>query len=178
MTSIGTAAPAIHQDRAVYVQRLAEMSGGRLNAGELTKTLEDNDRIKLQGYQTIQDVYDGKGINVNGTTDEMAANALAQAREVRSQHYSYVSGPVSINAMNVDSAVKAQSTLTGGDLKDLSIYADYLRGEVDAASKVRSDVTFTGSWGANRTTNDVNEYISWLYQAAQGSSSTSEQVSA
>jgi len=174
MTSIGMVSmPSVYQNRAAYAQKIEEMSRGKLSAKDITAKWEAFDQRRLQRAQTAQDIYDGKGIPGLGTTAAMAARALAQAREARSDHYKYVSGPVTINAMNVDSAVKAQSALTGGDLKDLSRYADYLRGEVDAASKARSDVTFSGTWGTDRVTNDVNEYISWLYQAAKGGSSSS-----
>lgn len=177
MTSIGTApTPAIYQDRAAYAQRVADMSGGKQTVEDVTAQLEASDRMKLKQAQNDELFLSGKGVNVNGTTPEMVTKALAQAREARSQHFSLAAGPVLIEAMNVDSAVKAQSTMTGGDLKSLSQYGEYLRNEVAAASKVRSDVTFHGTWGKDRVTNDVNEYVSWLYKAAQNNSSASQQV--
>ncbi len=171
MTSIGRApVPAIFQDRAVYAQRLADMSGGKQTVEEVTAQLEEFDQIKLKQAKTEEEFYAGKGIPVNGTTQEMLDRDVAQAREARGQHYRLVSGPVLFEAMNVDSAVKAQSSMTGGDLKDLMKYADYLRSEVTATSKVRPDISFSGSWGKNRITTDVNEYVGWLYQAAKGTS--------
>ncbi len=171
MISIGSArTPTTYQDRTVYAQRLAHMSGGEQTFEEVTSRLEDSDRLHLWGAETAEAFYSGKLTPVKGTNPENYANALAQAREARRQHYNLKSGPVLIEAMNIDSAVKAQSTMTGGDLKDLVKYADYLRNEVAAASKVRTEVSFSGTWGKNRITTDVNEYVSWLYQAAQGKS--------
>lgn len=171
MTSIGRApTPAIYQDRAVYAQRLADMAGGKQTLEEVTARLEDSDRLKLWAAKLQEDFLAGKGIPVNGTTQEMFDREVANAREARGQNYRLVSGPVLFEPMNIDSAVKAQSTMTGGDLKDLVKYADYLRNELAAASKVRPDVSFSGAWGNNRITTDVNEYVSWLYQTAQGKS--------
>lgn len=171
MTLIGRApTPATYQDRAVYAQRLADMSGGKQTLEEVTAQLEESDRMKLKQAQNDELFYAGKGIPVNGTTQEMVDRGMAEAREARGQNYRLVSGPVLFEPMNIDSVVKAQSTMTGGDLKDLVKYADYLRNEVAAASKVRTDVSFSGAWGKNRITTDVNEYVSWLYQAAQGKS--------
>ncbi len=172
MTSIGRApTPAIYQDRTVYAKRLADMSGGKQTVEDVTAQLEASDRMKLKQAQNDELFFAGKGIPVNGTTPQMVASAAAEAREARGQNYRLVSGPVVIEAMNIDTAVKAQSSMTGGDLKDLMKYADYLRNEVAAASKVRPDVSFTGTWGKSRITTDVNEYVGWLYQAAQSKSS-------
>lgn len=88
-----------------------------------------------------------------------------------------MSGPVSIEALNVDSAVRAQGMIKGGDLKNLSTYADYLRNEVAAASSVRNDVTFTGAWGKD-VTHDVNEYIGWLMKAALQKSQAATEAAA
>lgn len=171
MTSIGRApTPAIYQDRTVYAKRVADMSGGKQTVEDVTTQLEASDRMKLKQAQNDELFYAGKGIPVNGTTQERVDRAAAQFREVRGQNYRLVSGPVLFEPMNIDSAVKAQSTMTGGDLKDLMKYADYLRNEVAAASKVRPDVSFSGAWGKDRITTDVNEYVGWLYQAAQSKS--------
>lgn len=175
MTSIGAAtAPAPYHDRAAWAQRIADTSNGKMTVEEVTAEFKGFDQRRLEHAQTIENVYAGRGTPVNGTTADQLAKGMAEARASRGERYKYVSGPVQIEAMNVNSAVKAQSALTGGDLKDLSLYADYLRDEVTSANKVRSDVTFTGTWGTDRVTNDVNEYISWLYQAAQGTSPSSD----
>lgn len=177
MTSIGSVATvAPYVDRATQIRDSAKASNGRFTEEEVAARLEEYDRIDLKHAQLEEAFFSGQLKPLAGTSPEVAANALAQAREARSQHYTYVSGPVTIEAMNVDSAVKAQSTMTGGDLKNLSHYADYLRSELDAAKQARPDVTFTGTWGKDRVTNDVNEYIGWLYQAAQSKSQGSEQT--
>ena len=171
MTSIGSSATAAQYiDRSAQIRDSARASNGQFTEEDVATRLEEFDKIDRKFSQTKEARFSGKLKPVNGSTEDMATKELALSRAARSEHYKYVSGPVRIRAMNVDSAVKAQGSLTGGDLKDLTGYADYLRSEVAAASNARPDVTFMGTWGKDRVTSDVNEYIGWLYQAAQNKS--------
>jgi hypothetical protein len=172
------------EDRAAWAQATAD-SYNRSD-GVKPKTAEDvlrfydeSDKTDLRLAQTKEALFSGTLKLVNGSSPEIASHALTQAREARSQHYIYHNGPVVIEAMNVSSAVNAQKSLTGGDLKNLSTYGDYLRNEVAAASKARPDVAFQGAWGSDRVTNDVNEYVGWIMQAMQqASQATAEERSA
>jgi hypothetical protein len=167
MTTIGTnAASTSYLDRSVYAQKLADASGQTVE--EVTAHLDATDQMLLKSAQNQQLANTGKGIPVGNTTAQMVADSVANVREERTQYYARIPGSVSINAIDVGSAVKAQGAMTGGDLKNLSLYADYLRSEVGAATSARSDATFTGTWGKDQVTHDVNEYIGWLMQAAQG----------
>jgi len=165
------------ENREAYAQARAD-SYNRSDNGKINpKTREDvlreedeSDQMHLRMAQNDEAFLAGKGVPVNGTTQEMYDNAIAQAREARGKPYKFHSGPVVIQAMNVPSVVNAQKALTGGDLKDLMVYGTYLRNEVAAATTVRSDVSFKGTWGKDRASSDVNEYVGWLMQAMQQSS--------
>lgn len=174
----GSTTPSSHQmDRATYAKKIAELSEGQFTAEEWLERAEESDRMRLKAAESTEAVLAGKGTYIGSSRGNKtfwdpkgAAKAIEQARQARSKPYAHMSGPVTIQALNVDSAVKAQGQLTGGDLKNLSYYADYLRNEITAASSVKSDVTFTGIWGKDRVTHDVSEYIGWLFQAAQAKS--------
>ena len=162
------------ENREAYAQAVAE-SHNRSDSGtvnpmtkeEVLRRLDESDQMHLRMAQGDEDFLAGKGTPVNGTTQAMMDNAIAQAREARSKPYIHYPGPITIEAMDVGSAVNAQKSLTGGDLQRLSQYGDYLRNEVAAAGKVRQDVSFKGTWGPGHATSDVNEYIGWLMQAMQ-----------
>lgn len=175
MTTIGSTSPAIpYVDRATHIQRYVESYNRQEGVKpktieEATAQFDESDRLAMQGARAYENFLAGKATYLgseNGYDLEGYERNLELARQARSKSYAQMSGPVTINALDVDSAVTAQGKLTGGDLKTLSSYADYLRNELAAAKQVKSDVTFIGGWGKNVTT-DVNEYISWLFQAAQ-----------
>lgn len=44
-------------------------------------------------------------------------------------------------------------------------YADFLTSEAERYKAQGTPYTFTGAWGNDRVTHDVNEYVGWLYQA-------------
>lgn len=162
------------ENREAWAQAVADSynrsDNGKINPKtreEVLRFYDERDQMHLRMAQNNEAFLAGKGVPVNGTTREMYENAIAQAREARSTPYKFHSGPVVIQAMNVPSVVNAQKALTGSDLKDLMVYGTYLRNEVAAASKVRADVSFKGTWGKDRVTSDVNEYVGWLMQAVQ-----------
>lgn len=134
----------------------------------------ESDRIKLSASESMEAYRAGKGTYLGHSVGnkvvwrpDLYAQQISEARASRYEYYANMSGPVNIEAIDVDSAVTAQGNLTGGDLKNLSTYADYLRNEVAAATQVKPDATtFTGAWGKN-VTHDVNEYVGWLMQAVQ-----------
>ncbi len=177
MTMIGAAIPLPLRmtDRTAYAQRVADSSNGRFTADQILAEEAESDRMKLKEAQAQENFLAGKGTYLGHSVGNrvvwkpgLDVQQREQARAARFEHYANMPGPISIEALNVDSAVTAQGTLTGGDLKNLSTYADYLRNEVAAASQVKPDATnFTGAWGKDRVTHDVNEYIGWLMQAAQ-----------
>ncbi|KPF79227.1 hypothetical protein [Novosphingobium sp. AAP93] len=162
------------ENREAWAQAVADSynrsDDGKINPKtreEVLRFYDECDQMDLRMAQNDEAFLAGKGVPVNGTTIEMYENAIAQMREARSTPYKFHSGPVVIHAMNVPSVVNAQKALTGSDLKDLMVYGTYLRNEVAAASKVRADVSFKGTWGKDRVTSDVNEYVGWLMQAVQ-----------
>lgn len=165
------------ENREAYAQAVAESynrsDDGKVNPmtkEEVLRRLDESDRMHLKMALCEEAFLAGKGTPVNGTTQEMMDHAIVQAREARSKPYVYHPGPITIEAMDVGSAVNATKSVTGGDLQRLSQYGDYLRNEVTAASKVRQDVSFKGTWGAERATSDVREYIGWLMEAVQQAS--------
>lgn len=175
MTSIGSAGGAApYVDRATYLDRHVRAYNAQegvkpITLEEATSELEAMERSDLKTAQNLETFYRGEGTVVGGDPSRVEGN-LANARAVRSKSYSQMAGPVSIKALDVNAAAEAQGQLTGSDLKNLSAYGDYLRNELSAALSVRSDVTFTGSWGKDRITHDVNEYLGWITQAMQQSS--------
>ncbi len=175
MTSIGSAGgSAPYVDRATYLARHVSAHNRQegvkpITLEEATSELEAMERSDLKTAQNLETFYRGEGTIVGGDPSKVKDN-LAHARAARSKSYSQMTGPVSITALDVNAVVKAQGQLIGSDLKNLSAYGDHLRNELSAASSVRSDVTFTGAWGKDRITHDVNEYIGWITQAMQQSS--------
>lgn len=169
-----------NEDRHAWALALADSynrsESGQVNPKTAEQVLAEDDesnRMKLQAAQGYERFLAGEATylgssrgNKNFWDPAGYQKSLEAARDARYEHYMNMKGPVTIEALNVDSAVSAQGQLTGGDLKNLSTYADYLRNEVAAASQVKSEVSFTGAWGKN-VTKDVNEYIGWLMQAAQ-----------
>jgi hypothetical protein len=169
MTTIGKTpglAPLNIYDRAAVIKSSAEASDGRFSEADVAKRMEESDRMHLRMAQNEETFLRGDYILVGGNPD-MQSQVLEQARQARAKPYAHMSGPITISALDVGAAVKAQNSMTGQDLKDLSTYGAYLKNEISAASSVKSDVTFTGSWGKDRITHDVNEYIGWLMQAAR-----------
>lgn len=176
MTSIGSAGgSAPYVDRATYLARHVSAHNRQegvkpITLEEVTAELEAQELSVLKTTQSLEAFYRGEGTPVRVGEPGKHEEALQQARAARSKHYSQKAGPVSIRALDVNAAVKAQGQLTGSDLKNLSAYGDHLRNELSAASSVRRDVTFTGAWGKDRITHDVNEYMGWITQAMQQSS--------
>lgn len=169
------------EDRAAWAQARADSynrgDSGKLHpktADDVLREEDESERMQLKMAQGMENFLAGKGIPVNGTTPEMMARAIEQVREARSKPYVYHDGPVVIGAMNVNSAVSAQKSMTGGDLQSLALYGDYLRNEVAAAIKSRPDVSFQGAWVKDRVTNDVNEYMGWIMKAIQQASSKAD----
>jgi len=162
-------------DRNAYYQQIEERSQGHFKAEDLKAIGDERDRLELKHARTYERILSGEGTYLGSSRGNKAVWDPAGAQKsleaagnlARTEKYGRIAGPITIQAMNVDSAVKAQGQLTGGDLKDLSYYASYLRNEFAAATKVRSDVSFAGTWGNSKVTTDVNEYIGWLMQAAQ-----------
>lgn len=178
MTTIGAVTPSLRNtDRAAWAQRVADRSDGRFTADQVLKEAAEFDQVKVQQAINDEKFLKGEGTylgssrgNKNFWDPAGYQKTLNSARDSRYEHYMNIKGPVTIEAIDVDSVVTAQGKLTGGDLKNLATYADYadhLRNEVAAATQVKSEVTFTGAWGSDRVTNDVNEYIGWLMEAAQ-----------
>jgi len=175
MKTTGATTPSFrYTDRAAWAQGVADKSKGRLSADEILKEATEADARKLKSAQGKKAFLAGKATYLGSSRSnknfwDPAGNqkAIEAARGARYEHYINVKGPATIKAIDVDSAVTAQGKLTGGDLKNLAIYADHLRNEVAAATQVKSEVSFTGAWGSDRVTNDVNEYIGWLMEAVQ-----------
>lgn len=174
MTTIGSPSSIHYVDRAAQIERHVKAYGGKITVEEAAAHFEESDLNKLKAAQGTERFLRGEGTYLGSWQNgkviwdyEGYARNIELARQARSKSYAHMSGPVTINALDVDSAVTAQGKLTGGDLKNLSVYADYLRNELAAAQSVKSDVTFVGGWGKDRVTTDVNEYISWLFEAAQ-----------
>ncbi len=176
MTAIGAkSGSAPYIDRDTYLSRVVTSWNRQEGVKpktlqEATAELEAQERSVMSTTQSYEAFLRGEGTPVGPGAPGRHDETLQQARAARSTHYSQVAGPVSIKALDVNAAVTAQGQLTGGDLKNLSDYGDYLRGELSAASSVKSDVTFTGAWGKERITHDVNEYMGWIMQAMQQAS--------
>ena len=174
MSAIGQTPSLRHLDRAAYVVLIADSSRGALTVQQVAAEEEESDQRQLTAAQNYESFLAGGGTylgSVRGTQqvwDPASRDCVVeQARAARVDHYRFASGPVQIEALNIDSAVQGQTRLTGSDLKGLAAYAEYLKNEVAAATKARGEVSFVGAWGSNRMTNDVHEYATWLMQAAR-----------
>src|SRR3546814_5450761 len=93
-------------------------SNGRFTAEEVTARLEARDVRQLRHAQSYENLLDGKGTyfghSVGNKTvwkPELAAQQINAARAARVKPYLHMSGPVSIEALNVDSAVSAQGMM-------------------------------------------------------------------
>jgi hypothetical protein len=69
----------------------------------------------------------------------------------------------SFSALNIDAVMRHQ-----GEKKVASptTYADYVKSEVEEMKSNSVNFTFTGAYGTDRLTHDVDEYIGWLTEAA------------
>ena len=180
MTTIGApSGPIPYRDRDTQISQYVDFNNRR--EGVPKKTIEEatmefnkSDEIKMQQAVSDEMSYRGEGTYLGSSKGNETfwdphgyQNSLEQVRAERSRPYSQMSGPINIEALNVNSAIAVEGKLTANDLKNISYYSDYMRNEVAAAKSVNSNVTFTGSWGKNRVTHDLNEYIGWLMQAAK-----------
>jgi hypothetical protein len=153
MTSISAVSGATpYVDRATYLARHVTAHNGQqgvkpITLEEATAELEAQERSDLQTTQNLEAFYRGEGTLIRGGDPSKHEEALQQARAARSKSYSQMAGPVSITALDVNAAVKAQGQLTGGDLKNISAYGVHLRNELSAASSVRAVSTRSDSAG-------------------------------
>lgn len=162
MTSITpTSTSPLYGDRAALIQRMVANSSGKLSAEEASTQVAQSERDQLL-FIGLQEALSSGRLKIPD-----GAAIAERLQSSRLDAFSSHPGPITISAMNVDSAIGAQSTLTGGDLKNLSLYMDHLRSGVNLASQVKSEVTFFGAWGADKMTNNVEEYIGWLQSAMQ-----------
>lgn len=161
-------------DRVGYAQMISSTSPGKPSVEQVIEWEEQSDLMRLSAAQIAESFLSGKGryaATVRGLHklggSEADQRAIDQAREKRVERYSYHPGLVTIDALDVEHAVKAQATLTKGDLSGLAVYGNYLRNELAAATKAKGDAFFFGTWGRDRSTHDVDEYIGWLFDAVR-----------
>lgn len=172
VTTIGSAPPSLrYSDRAEYIRQTVERSNGNFTIEGLTKALDQADQAQLRGAEAIDALNRGDAVylgsvKAGGISFYDPAEANGPSIPIHAKYNVASDGrPAAINALNVDFVVADQDKLFGHTIKNISYYADYLQGEVQAAADQQANVTFTGYWGKN-VTNDVNEYVNWLYEAA------------
>src|SRR3546814_12082696 len=93
-------------------------SNGRFTAEEVTARLEARDVRQLRHAQSYENLLDGKGTYFGhsvGTKTvwkpELEAQQINAALAARVKTYLHMSGPASIEALNVTSAVRAERQL-------------------------------------------------------------------
>jgi hypothetical protein len=149
-------------DRTFRIECEAETSEGEFTVEELTARYDEQDRMVMQTQINMQKGYNGEGIRLGGDFSEP---------EDRSRFYRRNPDEVvTVNAIDINGAIKVQPGVNGGDLKNIAYYAAYLRDETAAATGANPKSGFFGTWGKDHSTNNVDEYIGWLFQAVQAKS--------
>ncbi len=140
MTTISSSSVSPYLDRTAYIERLAKSSNGQFTVEDVTKQQDQADLAQMHIAETAAKLNRGEGVYLGSFKGGIPFYDPAQATAVRTPVYGDYkrSDPnelVTIDAVDVDFAVGHQEKLCGHDLKDLSYYADYLKGEVAAATE-------------------------------------------
>lgn len=163
MVGIAANSPASQpMSRAAYLQYMVNASNGKVSTAEAEVQLQASERDQALFAELQEAITSGRLASSVPDTDQIAAKINAG----RANAFASQPGPIQIQPMDVESLVSAQHKLTGGDLKNLSLYLNHIKSGLEIAMKVKGDkeVSFTGSWGAKITSN-FDEYTSWVSQA-------------
>lgn len=132
MTAIGATSSSVsYTDRAAFAKRVGDISNGRINAEQVLQMEEKADQFWVKQAVNREASLKGEGTYLGHSKGNKVfwdysayRKDVSAANAARVKPYLHMSGPVKIEAVDVDSTVSGVKGLTGGDLKSLSTYAD------------------------------------------------------